>query len=125
MYQGRPFTIRQLAGLGAPEDCNQRVKYLLGHGATGVSILFDLPTIRGYDSDDPQAEGNVGQCGAAVDSLWDMEAFFADIDFSGISTSIVTHLPSTSLVIPGMYFSLGEARGLSYQHWPGPAKTIS
>lgn len=113
MYQGRPFTIRQLAGLGAPEDCNQRVRYLLGHGATGVSILFDLPTIRGYDSDAPQAEGNVGQCGAAVDSLWDMDAFFADIDLSRISTSIVTHLPSTSLVIPGMYFALGEARGLS------------
>ncbi len=119
MYQGRPFTMRQLAGLGAPEDCNQRIKYLLGHGATGVSILFDLPTIRGYDSDDPQAEGNVGQCGAAVDSLWDMEAFFADIDLSRISTSIVTHLPSTSLVIPGMYFALGEARGLSYPQLAG------
>ena len=79
------------------------------NGATGVNILFDLPTIRGYDSDDRQAEGNVGQCGAAVDSLWDMEAFFADIDLSRISTSIVTHLPSTSLVIPGMYLELGEA----------------
>ena len=119
MYQGRPFTIRQLAGLGAPEDCNLRVKYLLDHGATGVSILFDLPTIRGYDSDDPEAEGNVGQCGAAVDSLVDMEAFFSGIDLGGISTSIVTHLPSTSLIIPGMYFALAEARGIPYTRLAG------
>jgi methylmalonyl-CoA mutase N-terminal domain/subunit len=119
MYQGRPFTIRQLAGLGTPEDCNLRVKYLLDHGATGVSILFDLPTIRGYDSDDPEAEGNVGQCGAAVDSLPDMEAFFSGIDLAGISTSIVTHLPSTSLIIPGMYFALAEARGIPYTRLSG------
>ncbi|MBU2027140.1 MAG: methylmalonyl-CoA mutase [Proteobacteria bacterium] len=111
MYRGRLFTVRQLAGLGAPEDCNKRVKYLLDHGATGVSILFDLPTIRGYNSDDPEAEGNVGQCGAAVDSIWDIDAFFADIDLGTVSTSIVTHLPSTSLVIPGMYFAVAEQRG--------------
>jgi methylmalonyl-CoA mutase, N-terminal domain len=119
MYLGRPFTIRQLAGLGAPEDCNLRVKYLLEHGATGVNILFDLPTIRGYDSDDPEAEGNVGQCGAAVNSLPDMEAFFSGIDLAGISTSIVTHLPSTSLVIPAMYFALGESRGIPYSKLAG------
>ena len=111
MYRGKLFTVRQLAGLGAPEDCNLRVKYLLTHGATGINILFDLPTIRGYDSDDPEAEGNVGYCGAAVDSIEDMDAFFADIDLGGISTSIVTHLPSTSLVIPGMYFAVAEQRG--------------
>ena len=59
MYRGRYFTVRQLAGLGAPEDCNERVCYLLDHGATGANILFDLPTIRGYNSSDPEAEGNV------------------------------------------------------------------
>ena len=80
MYRGRLFTLRQLAGLGAPEDCNLRIKYLMDHGATGVNILFDLPTIRGYDSTDPEAEGNVGACGAAVDSIRDIDAFFADID---------------------------------------------
>ena len=111
MYRGRPFTLRQLAGLGAPEDCNLRVKYLLSHGATGVNILFDLPTIRGYNSDDPEAEGNVGHCGAAVDSIWDIDAFFKDIDLGEISTSVVTHLPSTSIVIPGMYFAVAEQRG--------------
>jgi methylmalonyl-CoA mutase N-terminal domain/subunit len=113
MYRGRLFTVRQLAGLGAPEDCNQRIKYLLKHGATGISILFDLPTIRGYNSDDPKAEGNVGACGAAVDSVEDMDAFFKDIDQSHVSTSIVTHLPSTSIVIPGMYFAVAQQRGAS------------
>jgi methylmalonyl-CoA mutase, N-terminal domain len=112
MYRGRLFTVRQLAGLGAPEDCNERVCYLLDHGATGVNILFDMPTIRGYSSDDPEAEGNVGQCGAAVDSIWDIDAFFKDIDLSKVSTSIVTHLPSTSLVIPAMYFAVAEQRNI-------------
>lgn len=111
MYRGRLFTVRQLAGLGAPEDCNERVRYLLDHGATGISILFDLPTVRGYNSDDPEAEGNVGACGAAVDSIWDMDAFFKGIDLGTASTNIVTHLPSTSLVIPAMYFAVAEQRG--------------
>jgi methylmalonyl-CoA mutase, N-terminal domain len=119
MYRGRLFTVRQLAGLGAPEDCNERIKYLLKHGATGVSILFDLPTIRGYNSDDPEAEGNVGACGAAVDSIWDMDAFFKDIDQSKVSTSIVTHLPSTSIVIPGMYFAVAQQRGVSLKDIAG------
>jgi len=119
MYRGRLFTVRQLAGLGAPEDCNKRVKYLLKHGATGVNILFDLPTIRGYNSDDPEAEGNVGHCGAAVDSIWDMDAFFADIDLAKISTSIVTHLPSTSLVIPAMYFAVAQQRGIDLAQLAG------
>ena len=119
MYRGRLFTVRQLAGLGAPEDCNRRVKYLLKHGATGINILFDLPTIRGYNSDDPEAEGNVGHCGAAVDAIDDMDTFFADIDLGAISTSIVTHLPSTSLVIPGMYFGVAEKRGIPLHRLAG------
>jgi len=119
MYRGRLFTVRQLAGLGAPEDCNERVCYLLGHGATGVNILFDMPTIRGYNSDDPEAEGNVGQCGAAVDSIWDVDAYFKGIDLGTVSTSIVTHLPSTSLVIPGMYFAIAEQRGTPWTQVAG------
>ena len=119
MYRGRMFTVRQLAGLGAPEDCNERIKYLLAHGATGVNILFDMPTIRGYNSDDPEAEGNVGQCGAAVDSIWDIDAYFKDIDLGTVSTSIVTHLPSTSLVIPGMYFAVAEQRGTPWNQVAG------
>ena len=119
MYRGRLFTVRQLAGLGAPEDCNLRIKYLLDHGATGVNILFDLPTIRGYNSDDPEAEGNVGACGAAVDSIWDIDAYFKDIDLGKVSTSIVTHLPSTSIVIPGMYFAVAEQRGTPWTQVAG------
>lgn len=119
MYRGRYFTVRQLAGLGAPEDCNERVCYLLDHGATGVSILFDLPTVRGYNSDDPEAEGNVGACGAAVDSIWDMDLFFKDIDLGTASTNIVTHLPSTSLVIPAMYFAVAEQRGTPWTNVAG------
>ncbi len=119
MYRGRLFTVRQLAGLGAPEDCNLRIKYLLDHGATGVNILFDLPTIRGYNSDDPEAEGNVGACGAAVDSIWDIDAYFRDIDLGKVSTSIVTHLPSTSIVIPGMYFAVAEQRGTPWTQVAG------
>lgn len=119
MYRGRLFTLRQLAGLGAPEDCNLRIKYLLDHGATGVNILFDLPTIRGYNSDDPEAEGNVGACGAAVDSIWDIDAYFKDIDLGKVSTSIVTHLPSTSIVIPGMYFAVAEQRGTPWTQLAG------
>lgn len=119
MYRGRYFTVRQLAGLGAPEDCNERVCYLLEHGATGANILFDLPTIRGYNSTDPEAEGNVGACGAAVDSIWDIDDFFKGIDLGGVSTSIVTHLPSTSLVIPGMYFAVAEHRGTPWTNVAG------
>jgi methylmalonyl-CoA mutase N-terminal domain/subunit len=119
MYRGRLFTLRQLAGLGAPEDCNERVCYLLDHGATGINILFDLPTIRGYNSDDPEAEGNVGACGAAVDSIWDIDAYFKDIDLGEVSTSVVTHLPSTSLVIPGMYFAVAEERGTPWSNIAG------
>ena len=119
MYRGRLFTVRQLAGLGSPEDCNERVCYLMDHGATGINILFDLPTIRGYNSDDPEAEGNVGQCGAAVDSIWDIDAYFEGIDLGTVSTSIVTHLPSTSLVIPGMYFAIAEQRGTPWNQIAG------
>lgn len=119
MYRGRLFTVRQLAGLGAPEDCNRRVRYLMDHGATGINILLDLPTIRGYNSDDPEAEGNVGKCGAAVDSIWDMDAYLEGIDLGAVSTSIVTHLPSTSLVIPGMYFSIAEERGIQWNQLAG------
>lgn len=119
MYRGRYFTLRQLAGLGAPEDCNERVCYLMDHGATGINILFDLPTIRGYNSDDPEAEGNVGACGAAVDSIWDIDDFFKGIDLGTVSSSIVTHLPSTSLVIPGMYFAVAEHRGTPWNSVAG------
>ncbi|HEX78034.1 MAG TPA: methylmalonyl-CoA mutase [Dehalococcoidia bacterium] len=112
MYRGRPFTMRQLTGFGSPEDLNRRIKFMLEHGGTGVNILFDMPTIRGYDSDAPQAEGNVGQCGTSVDSIEDIAAIFQDIPIDKVSASIVTHLPSTTTIIFCMYLAMAQERGI-------------
>lgn len=119
MYRGRLFTVRQLAGFGAPEDCNERIKFLLNHGATGVNIVFDLPTVRGYNSDDPEAEGNVGACGVAIDSLEDMERLFADVPIEKVSASVVTHLPSTTVVLLSMYMVMAEKRGIPFEKLSG------
>jgi len=113
MYRGRLFTVRQIAGFGTPEDCNKRIKFLLDHGATGVNIVFDLPTVRGYDSDDPRAEGNCGQCGVSIDSVRDLEALFDEIPIDKISVSLVTHLPSVTVALLAMYTVMAERRGIS------------
>lgn len=119
MYRGRLFTVRQIAGFGTPEDCNERIKFLLESGATGISIVFDLPTIRGYNSDDPEAEGNVGACGVSIDSLKDLEALYDGIPIERISSSIVTHLPSTSVVLIAMYAAMAERRGIPLEQISG------
>ena len=72
MYRGRLWTMRQFAGFGTAEDTNQRYKFLLEHGPTGLSVAFDFPTLMGYDSDHPRSEGEVGKCGVAISSLADM-----------------------------------------------------
>lgn len=113
MYRGRPFTIRQLAGFGSPEDCNKRMRFFLEKGGTGLNIVLDMPTIRGYDSDSPQAEGNVGQCGVAIDSVEDMKALFQDLPIDKVSVSLVTHLPSTTVILLSMYIVMAEERGIS------------
>ena len=79
MYRGRPWTIRQYAGFASAEESNERYRYLLDRGQTGLSIAFDLPTQLGLDSDDPRSEGEVGRTGVAIDSLADMEALLAGI----------------------------------------------
>lgn len=76
MYRGRLWTMRMFAGYGTAEETNARYKYLLEHGETGLSVAFDMPTLYGYDSDDPQAEGEFGKCGVAVSSLADTEVLF-------------------------------------------------
>ncbi|WP_366924500.1 methylmalonyl-CoA mutase family protein [Metallumcola ferriviriculae] len=119
MYRGRLFTVRQLSGFGAPEDCNIRIKFLLDNGATGVNIVFDLPTVRGYNSDDPEAEGNVGACGVAIDSLEDMEALFEGVPIDEISSSVVTHMPSTTVVLMAMYTVMAEKRGIPLEKLSG------
>lgn len=119
MYRGRPFTIRQIAGFGSPEDCNKRMRFFLEKGGTGLNIVLDLPTIRGYDSDSPQAEGNVGQCGVAIDSVEDMASLFEGLPIDRVSVSLVTHLPSTTVVLLSMYLVMAQERGIPWEKLAG------
>src|SRR5258706_14741753 len=86
-YRGKLWTMRQFAGFGSAFDTNQRFKYLLEQGQTGLSVAFDLPTLMGYDSDHPFSEGEVGNCGVAISSLADMEALFDGIPIEQVTTS--------------------------------------
>jgi methylmalonyl-CoA mutase N-terminal domain/subunit len=111
-----------LAGFGGPEDCNNRLKFLLKQGATGINIVFDLPTIRGYTSDDPEAEGNVGQCGVTIDSIEDMHTLFAGIPIDTISVSLVTHLPSVTTILLAMYLVMADERGIRWEKLAGTSQ---
>ena len=119
MYRGRAFTTRQLAGFGGPEDTNQRIKFLLDHGATGISIIFDLPTIQMYDSDDPIAAGQVGMSGVAIDSVEDMDLLFKDIALDKVTVSLVSHYPSNSAILFPMYLALAKKRGIPWNRLKG------
>ena len=113
MYKGKPFTMRQLTGFGLPEDTNKRMKFMLEHGATGLSIIFDFPTIQMYDSDDPLSLGHVGFSGVCVDSIEDMKILFKDIDIENISISIVTHYPSNTAILFSMFLAMVQELGIS------------
>lgn len=119
MYRGRRFTVRQLSGFGGPEDTNGRIKFLLGHGASGVNVVFDLPTIQEYDSDDPMARGQVGMGGVAIDSVDDMEILFRDVPIDEISVSLVTHYPTNTAILFAMYLVMAERRGISWDRLNG------
>ena len=119
MYRGREFTMRQLTGFGGPEDTNERIKFMLEHGATGINIIFDLPTIQMYDSDDPMSRGQVGMSGVAVDSVDDMDLLFKDIDLGQVTASIVTHYPSNTAILFPMYLVLAERRGVPWDRLKG------
>ena len=110
MYRGRLWTMRQFSGFGTPEDSNRRNKFLLAHGQTGLSVAFDLPTIMGYDSDHERAEGEVGVCGVAIDSLRDMETLFDGIPLDKVSTSMTINAPAAVLL--AMYICVGEKQGV-------------
>ena len=110
MYRGRLWTMRMFAGFGSVEETNARFKYLLSHGETGLSVAFDFPTLYGYDSDDPLAEGEFGKCGVAVSSLADMEVLFDGISVDEITTSMTINGPAA--VIWAMYIAAGEKRGI-------------
>lgn len=111
MYRGRLWTMRQFSGFGTPEDTNRRYKYLLSHGQTGLSVAFHLPTLMGVDSDHPLAEGEIGKCGVAVDSLADMEILFDGIPLDRVSTSMTINPPAA--VLWAMYIAVAEKQGIS------------
>jgi methylmalonyl-CoA mutase, N-terminal domain len=111
MYRGRFWTMRQYAGFATAEESNQRYKYLLQQGTTGLSVAFDLPTQIGYDSDEGMSVGEVGKVGVAIDSLADMETLFDGIPLDKVSTSMTIN--STAAILLAMYVVVGEKQGVS------------
>ena len=120
-YRGRLWTMRQFAGFGTAEQTNERYKFLIDHGQTGLSVAFDMPTLMGRDSDDPLAAGEVGRCGVAVDSLADMEALFRNIDLAGITTSMTISGPAPMLF--AMYIAAAEKQGTAAARLDGTCQT--
>jgi methylmalonyl-CoA mutase N-terminal domain/subunit len=117
MHRGRLWTMRQFAGFGAAEDTNQRFRYLLSQGQTGLSTAFDLPTLMGYDSDHPLSEGEVGKCGVAISSLADMEVLFDKIPLANVTTSMTINSPAA--VIWAMYLAVAEKQGADWKKISG------
>ena len=117
MHRGRLWTMRQFAGFGAAEDTNQRFRYLLSQGQTGLSTAFDLPTLMGYDSDHALSEGEVGKCGVAISSLADMEVLFDQIPLANVTTSMTINSPAA--VIWAMYLAVAEKQGADWKTLSG------
>src|SRR2546428_13237790 len=107
MYRGRLWTMRQFAGFGTAEDTNERYKFLLEHGQRGLSVAFDFPTLMGYDSDHPRAEGEVVKCGVAISSLADMEDPFRGMPLDRVSTSMTINGPAAVLFC--FYLAAGDS----------------
>jgi methylmalonyl-CoA mutase (EC 5.4.99.2) len=110
MYRARLWTMRQYAGFGTAEQTNQRFKYLLSQGQTGLSVAFDFPTQVGYDCDHPMARGEVGRAGVSVSTLRDMEIVFDGIPLDKITTSMTINAPAAILL--AMYIVVGEKQGV-------------
>ncbi len=111
MYRERHWTMRQYSGFGSAEETNNRFKFLLGHGQTGLSLAFDLPTQTGRDSDNPQSEGEVGRTGVAISSIDDMLTCFKDIPLDKVSTSMTIN--STAATLLSLYITVAESQGVS------------
>lgn len=109
MYRGRLWTMRQYAGFSTAEESNERYRFLLSQGVSGLSVAFDLPTQIGYDSDHPMAEGEVGKVGVAIDSIEDMEALFKNIPLQEVSTSMTIN--STAYILLALYVALAKRQG--------------
>ena len=116
-YRGRLWTMRMFAGFGRPEETNARFKFLLEQGQTGLSVAFDMPTLYGYDTDDPRGAGEFGTCGVAVSSLADMETLFEGIKLDEITTSMTINSPAA--IIWAMYIALAEKQGASLDRLGG------
>jgi methylmalonyl-CoA mutase N-terminal domain/subunit len=121
MYRGRLWTMRQFAGFGTAEETNERFRYLLDHGQTGLSTAFDMPTLMGYDSDHPRSLGEVGREGVAIDSLADMETLFAGIPLGDVSTSMTINSPAAMLL--AFYVCVGEQQGVPRERLRGTIQT--
>ena len=116
-YRGRLWTMRQFAGFGSARDTNERYKFLLAHGQTGLSVAFDFPTLMGYDSDHPRSEGEVGKCGVAISSLADMETLFDGIPLDEVSTSMTINGPAVILYC--FYIAAAEKQGVDIKKLRG------
>ena len=116
-YRGRLWTMRQFAGFGSARDTNERYKYLLEHGQTGLSVAFDFPTLMGYDSDHPRSEGEVGKCGVAISSTADMETLFEGIPLDEVSVSMTINGPA--LIVYCFFIAAAERRGVSSEQLRG------
>jgi methylmalonyl-CoA mutase N-terminal domain/subunit len=116
-YRGKLWTMRQFSGFASPEETNERYLYLLAHGGHGLSVAFDLPTLMGYDSDHDCAEGEVGKCGVAIDSLEDMEILFRGIDLEKTTVSMTINSPAS--VLWAMYLVVAEKQGASWNKISG------
>src|ERR1700758_1227806 len=116
-YRGKLWTMRQFSGFATPEETNLRYKYLLEQGGGGLSVAFDLPTLMGYDSDDPESEGEVGKCGVAIDSLEDMEILFSGIDLEHTTVSMTINSPAS--VLWAMYLVVAEKQGADWKKISG------
>jgi methylmalonyl-CoA mutase N-terminal domain/subunit len=121
MYRGRLWTMRQFAGFGTAAETNERFRYLLEHGQTGLSTAFDMPTLMGYDSDHPRSLGEVGREGVAIDSLDDMETLFAGIPLGEVSTSMTINSPAAILL--AFYVCVGEEQGVPRDQLRGTVQT--
>ncbi len=117
MYRGRLWTMRQYAGFGTAAESNQRYRYLLDRGVSGLSVAFDLPTQMGYDSDHAMSAGEVGRVGVAIDSIDDMEVLFDGIPLDRVSTSMTIN--STAIILLALYVAVAKRRGIGLETLSG------
>ena len=116
-YRERLWTMRMFAGFGLPQETNERFKFLLDSGQTGLSVAFDMPTLYGYDTDDPRAKGEFGKCGVAVSSLADMETLFDGLPLDRVTTSMTINSPAA--IIWAMYLAVAEKQGVPLERLGG------